>query len=195
MSSLRVLAFTVVLAAALPAAARADVFLVPFAGINFGGDSGKEFGDAVDAENITWGVSLGYMGSGIFGVEADFGYSPEFFGTSDLGDSRVVTLMGNLLLGVPLGGQSGFGVRPYALVGIGLIRTDADTFATLEVGENEVGWNVGGGVMLFFGPVGVRGDVRYIRTFSALDLANLDELEPAGNLDFTRGSLGFIIRF
>ena len=106
-----------------------------------------------------------------------------------------MTLMGNLLLGVPLGGQSGFGVRPYALVGIGLIRTDADTFATLEVGENEVGWNVGGGVMLFFGPVGVRGDVRYIRTFSALDLANLDELEPAGNLDFTRGSVGFIIRF
>lgn len=194
MSVSRVLVLTVLLAAA-PAVARADVFLIPFAGVNFGGDSGKEFGAAVDAENFTWGASLGYMGSGVFGVEADFGYSADFFGKSDLGDSRVATLFGNLLLGVPLGGQSGFGIRPYALAGLGLIRTDLDSIGVIEVGESEVGWSAGGGVMMFFGPVGLRADVRYIRTFSALDLLDLDSIDPAGDLDFTRGSAGFIIRF
>jgi hypothetical protein len=191
----RVLILAVLLTFTLPGAARADVFLIPFAGVNFGGDSGKEFGAAVDAENFTWGASLGYMGSGVFGVEADFGYSADFFGKSDLGDSRVATLFGNLLLGVPLGGQSGFGIRPYALAGLGLIRTDLDSIGTIEVGENEVGWSLGGGVMMFFGPVGVRADVRYIRTFSALDLLDFDSIEPAGDLDFTRGTAGFIIRF
>jgi hypothetical protein len=195
MSVSRVLLFTVLLAAAAPSAARADVFLIPFAGVNFGGDAGKEFGAAVDAENFTWGASLGYMGSGVFGLEADFGYSADFFGKSDLGNSQVTTLFGNLLLGVPLGGQSGFGIRPYALAGLGLIRTDLDSIGVIEVGDNEVGWNVGGGVMMFFGPVGVRADVRYIRTFSALNLLDIDAIDPAGNLDFTRGSAGFIIRF
>ena len=191
----RVLILAVLLTFTLPGAARADVFLIPFAGVNFGGDAGKEFGAAVDAENFTWGASLGYMGTGVFGVEADFGYSADFFGKSDLGDSKVATLFGNLLLGVPLGGQSGFGIRPYVLAGLGLIRTDLDSIATIEVGESEVGWSAGGGVMMFFGPVGLRGDVRYIRTFSALDLLDLDAIEPAGDLDFTRGTLGFIIRF
>jgi len=63
-----------VLAAALfvlPGSARADWLLTPFAGVSFGGDApGQEF---------TWGGSIGWMGAGIFGVEADFGYSPKFF--------------------------------------------------------------------------------------------------------------------
>ena len=191
----RVLTLSLLLAAAAPAAARADVFLVPFVGVNFAGDSGKELEQGIDAERLNAGVSLGYMGGGIFGMEGDFGYSPDFFGKTDEGGSRVTTLMGNLLLGVPLGGQSGFGVRPYGVVGLGLIQTSADAFPALDLDESDLGWNFGGGVMLFFGPVGVRADVRYFQSFSALNFLGLDTLEPRGKLDFARGSAGFIIRF
>ncbi len=57
------------------------------------------------------------MGGGIFGVEFDLGYSPNFFGVSNpnatinlIGDGNVTTAMGNLILGAPLGP-----VRPYAV--------------------------------------------------------------------------------
>src|SRR4029078_3573898 len=93
---------------------------------NFAGDSGKEVSDAIDAQRVDWGASLGYMGGGCLGVEADFGYSPDFFGKTDVGGSSVLTATGNLLLGVPIGGQTGVGFRPYALVGIGVVRSKVD---------------------------------------------------------------------
>ena len=68
---------------------------------------------------VDFGASLGWMGAGIIGVELDFGYSPNFFedtagaGDFEFGDSNVTTLMGNLLVGVPVGGQVGPGLRPY----------------------------------------------------------------------------------
>ena len=195
MTCSRAIAFGTFLALASPATARADVFLVPFAGVNFGGDSGKELGDAIDAERLNWGVGIGYMGGGIFGLEGDFSYSPDFFGKTDIGGSKVATYMGNLMLGVPLGGQSGFGVRPYGVVGLGVVHTDVNAFDELRGSDNDLAWNFGGGVMLLFGPVGLRADVRYFRTFSALDFLDLDFLEPRGKLDFARGSAGFIIRF
>ena len=87
------------------APARADVLLIPFFGVNFGGDAGKEFSDSFDASQFSWGVSLAAMGAGVFGVEGDFGFSPDFYGKTDLGGSKVFTAMGNLVLGIPFGGQ------------------------------------------------------------------------------------------
>jgi hypothetical protein len=178
-------------------AARADGLFIPFIGWNFGGDAGGEFGDAVDASRLSWGASLAWMGGGVFGFEGDFAYSPDFFGKSDLGGSSVLTAFGNVLLGVPFGGQKGFGIRPYGLAGIGWIHPEGDAFAGgVEFSEDKVGWDFGGGVMLFFGShFGIRGDVRYIRTFEAVDLLNIDIDNPGGHLDFTRGSAGFVFRF
>ena len=154
-----------------PTAAAADGMIIPFMGVNFGGDSGKKLADAFDAKRFTWGVSLTFMGGGVFGVEGDIGYSPDFFGKTDLGGSSVLTAMGNLLLGIPFGGQSGFGIRPYGLVGIGVIRSSAGFSQTFDVDENNISWNFGGGVMMFFGThAGVRADIRYFRTFDALEI-------------------------
>ena len=80
--------------------ARADGLIIPFIGVNFGGDSGAEFGDAADASRFNWGASFAWMGGGVFGFEGDFGYSPDFFGKTDLGGSSVFTATGNLLLGI-----------------------------------------------------------------------------------------------
>ena len=123
----RALGAALLLVALTPAAARADGMIIPFVGWNFGGDSGKDFSNAVDADQLNWGVSFTWMGGGVFGVETDIGYSPDFFGKTDIGGSSVLSAMGNLLLGVPLGGQQGFGVRPYAVVGVGLIRSEVNT--------------------------------------------------------------------
>ena len=179
-------------------AAHADGLFIPFIGWNFGGDAHGEFGDAIDAGRFNWGASLGWMGAGVIGVEGDFGYSPDFFGKTDLGNSSVLTAFGNVLVGVPFGGQKGFGIRPYGLAGIGLVRAEGDAFqlAGENFNENKIGWDFGGGVMLFFGThAGIRGDIRYFRTFEALDILGIEVENGPGDLDFTRGSVGFVFRF
>ncbi len=192
----RTLSIGLFLMALTPAAARADGLIVPFAGINFGGNAGESLGDGVDAKRFDWGASFAWMGGGVFGFEGDIGYSPDFYGKTDLGGSSVLSLMGNVLVGVPFGGQQGFGVRPYGLVGIGVIRSDLESFDDLIGLDNtEVAWNFGGGVMVFFGAhVGIRGDIRYFRTFGEVDFGPI----MAGDtdaVDYTRGSLGLVLRF
>jgi hypothetical protein len=155
-----------------PAAARADWLFTPNIGAGFGmGSSGNDTGGG---EHLTYGVSLGWMGEGIIGWEADLAYTPEFFEGDDddpdllnTGDSNVTTLMGNVLVGIPIGGQTGGGVRPYFAGGAGLLKSrveDAD--ALFEVDNNDFGINLGGGVMGFMTDnVGFRGDLRYFRAF------------------------------
>lgn len=189
----RALGIGILLVGLAPSAARADGLITPFFGVNFGGDSGQGLGDATDADRFNWGVSFAWMGGGIFGFEGDFGYSPDFFGKSDIGGSNALTLTGNLLLGIPFGGQQGFGIRPYGLIGAGLIRSNVEAFEGLiGLDNSEAVWDIGGGVMIFFAShVGIRGEVRYFRSFSALDFGILD----SENVDFARGSVGLILRF
>jgi opacity protein-like surface antigen len=178
-----------------PAPAHADGMLIPFLGVNFAGDSGKELEDAIDASRFNWGVSFAYMGGGVLGLEGDIGYSPDFFGKTDLGGSSLLTVTGNILFGIPFGGQKGFGVRPYALVGLGLIRPRVDAFGdVLELDDSEAAWDFGGGVMIFFGTnVGLRGDLRYFRTFSDVDFG--PSFTFTDKVDFARASAGLILRF
>ena len=78
--------------------------------------------------------------------------------------------MGNVILGVPLGGTSGFGVRPYAAGGIGLMRASLSGIDDLfdNLSNNELGFNVGGGIHMFFSDsVGIRADARYFRGLRA----------------------------
>ena len=122
MSFRRTLALSLLLGVLTPAAARADGMIVPFMGVNFAGNSGKEISDAIDAQRVDWGVSLAYMGGGVLGLEADIGYSPDFFGKTDLGGSSVLTATGNLLIGIPIGGQTG---RRHSSVRAGGARRDS----------------------------------------------------------------------
>jgi hypothetical protein len=167
---------------------------VPFWGVNFGGDSGKSFSDSFDAKRYNYGVSFAFMGAGVFGLEGDFSWSPDFFGKTDAGGSSVFTGTGNLILGIPFGGQRGFGVRPYAAVGAGLMRSSAEFEG---VDENSITWDFGGGIVVFFGTrVGVRVDLRYFRTFDDVELFGVEVIEDQpGKLDFTRTSFGFVVRF
>src|SRR5688572_9602509 len=197
MFSTRVIATALVAITLAPVPARADVLFTPFFGVNFGGDSGKEFSEAFETSQYNWGASIAFMGGGVFGFEGDFGFSPDFYGKTELGGSNAFTATGNLVLGIPFGGQQGFGVRPYGVVGAGLLTSKSDFgTAVAEIDENNVTWSAGGGVLLFFGTrAGLRFDVRYFRTFDDLEILGVTLAESPGKVDFTRTSLGFVLRF
>jgi Outer membrane protein beta-barrel domain len=183
------------------AAAHADGFVTPFVGVNFGGSTDDKFVDAVnDNSKVNWGIAVGYMGGGIIGFEEELSYTPKFFASGvTFGQVNVVTVMSNLILGIPIGGQSGGGIRPDVVGGVGLLRTDIDRASTLfKASKNDFGYNLGGGIMGYFADhIGIRGDVRYFRNINASDEADnpVGIALSKGNLNFIRGSIGLVLRF
>src|SRR5262245_55425332 len=104
----RVFVVALVLIALMPGRASADWLLTPFGGANFGGNTGDKKFDV--------GASLAFMGAGVVGAEVDFGFSQDFFDQGNqklVSSSHLTTLMGDVIVGIPVGGQRGPGVRPY----------------------------------------------------------------------------------
>jgi len=171
---------------ALPA--RADGFIRPFAGFNFGGDSANCVSVAnCDEKRLNWGVSIGTT-NGVLGFEEEFAYAPQFFGRTPGGENGVLTLMSNVLIVVPAGP-----IQPYALVGIGLIRSHAklDT-SSLSLDRNVVGYDLGGGLTIFLShAVGIHGDVRHFHTLQDVTLGIFGNSQ----IDFWRASAGLTLRF
>jgi Outer membrane protein beta-barrel domain len=166
----------------VPTAASADGFLSPYIGVNFGGDTTKK--------TTVYGGALGFMGQKA-GFELDFGYTPEFFADEDFGvDGKLVTAMGNIILGGRRGGFS-----PYFVFGGGLIRTNisvVDDVLDVEAAKNSFGGNVGAGFFAGGSSFTLRADIRYFRAFDFddgldfdLDLGIIDD-----TLGFWRGTVG-----
>jgi hypothetical protein len=175
-----------------PAAAQADWLFTPNLGSTFGNDASGQ-------ERFTYGASIGWMGAGAFGWEADLSYTPQFFenDTSDFDitdDSNVVTWMGNVLIGIPVGGTSGGGFRPYVTGGVGIMQSEVgDSDDLFHVDNNEFGYNLGFGAFGFASDhVGFRGDVRYLRAVSKEeDEFNFNE----GTFDYWRATAGVTFRW
>ncbi|AMY12790.1 hypothetical protein LuPra_06072 [Luteitalea pratensis] len=178
--------------AASPAAAQTTGGLVtPFVGV--------ATGTPIDENRTVYGGSIGATGS-VIGFEFDFGYSPNFYEIEDdfgeLGSSgSVSTLMGNLLIGLPLGR-----VRPYATFGAGLMRSNLDVFDVFDdLDRSDFGVNYGGGVMAFLTDhVGIRGDIRHFRSLQNDDLD--DSFTDPGDFDlgdftFWRATAGVVFKF
>ena len=192
--------------AAAPRRASADWYLTPFVGGNVGGNANfggnNSFDDEVE-RRVDVGASLGWMGKGIAGFEVDYGWSPNFFqnttgsGNFAFGDSNVTTLMGNVVLGIPIGGQRGGGVRPYVTGGAGLLRSNisGSTFFN-DLHTSDFGMNVGGGVHGYLNDhVGLRGDLRYFRLLQDNSPAANDLDLALSSFNFWRASIGVTFRF
>ena len=190
--ALKILVVTGVLAFAFaPAAAHAEGYFSPWAS--------AQAGSSFNNGRAGFGFDAGGMGAGIIGGELDFGYSPSFFGTeNDFGHNTVLNLMGNLIVGVPVGGTHGAGVRPFVTAGLGLLRTQIDggTLARVSSSNNELGWNAGGGVMGYFSDhFGLRGDLKYFRGFEDLNTGNtVIDLNGKNQLHYWRAAFGVVIR-
>jgi len=182
---------TAIAAISAPVVARADGFVSPWVSAN--GGSGFDNGRA------GFGVNAGGMGKGIVGGEVDFGWSPSFFGTqNDFGNNSVLDLMGNAIVGIPIGGTHGGGVRPFVSAGVGLLRTQIDggTLTNISSSNNMFGWNAGAGVMGFFNDhVGLRGDLKYLRSFEDTNTGvTTIDLNGPGQLHFWRAAVGVVFR-
>ena len=186
MNRVAIAILTVVVVVAAPASARADGFIVPFVGYNFGGDSGNcpRLTNCTD-RHANFGVSLGTMGT-LFGAEFDLGYAKNFFGEVPGTDNSVLTAMFNVLGGIGVGP-----VRPYVLAGVGLIRPHVSSI-TLSSDNNAFGYDLGGGLTLSVAPhVGIRGDIRHLHTAQTINVLFFNDQR----LDFFRASLGLSVRF
>jgi opacity protein-like surface antigen len=193
-------AFALTVSTLAPAKASADWLFTPFIGGTFGGsanitDVGGEFENEFNRK-LTYGGSVAYLGGGIVGFEVDFGYSPNFLGADDdddtidlIGDGNVTTLMGNLMIAGPKAP-----LRPYVSGGVGLIKTSIDDPSDLFEGNNNFGFNVGGGLTGFFSDnVGLRGDIRFFRALDNNDDEGVDL--SLSSFKFWRGSVGVTFRF
>ena len=115
---LAILAIGIIVGTAAPA--RAQGFISPLIGLDFGGDARcpnlpKLTGCEDSKTNI--GVSIGIMGN-LIGFEEEVAYAPNLFGSAAGLESSVLTLMSNLMI-VPKIGP----VRPYVQGGMGLIKS------------------------------------------------------------------------
>ena len=176
------------LVASAPGEARAQGFIAPFVGFDFGGDSGCQAATGCEDKNSNVGIGIGTLGS-VLGFEAEIGYARDFFGDTPGVSSNVLTFMSNVLIGPRIGP-----VRPYVLGGVGLIKTRVEFTGAglLETTNNSFGWDMGGGVMVLFGQhIGVRGDLRWFATFADRTILGF----PLSNerLNFQRASAGLVL--
>jgi hypothetical protein len=176
---------------AAPVSAQSGFLLTPFAGVTF--DT-----PAAEGNRAVYGGAVGFLGP-VVGFELDFGYAPNFHRADDQfldfdADGSVTSLMGNVLVALPLAK-----VRPYFAAGAGLLRSNlrfGDFFQ--DVSRNDLGVNVGGGVMIFLGEtVAIRGDVRHFRGVNVDD--DIGFPDPGdfsfGGLRFWRGTAGLTFAF
>lgn len=189
----RCVLMTALLLVSGPTSARADWLFTPNIGVGFGGDIASN-------DKLTYGASLGWMGAGILGLEADFAYTPQFFengGDVDLfNKDNVTSLLGNIIIGVPIGGQSGGGVRPYVTGGVGWMKTHVEsTGQFFTVNNDHFGFDLGGGLFIFATDhVGIRGDLRYYGDFQDFVSDNRIDI-TTGKLNFWRGTAGLTFRW
>ena len=170
--------------------ARAQGFVSPFIGYNFGGDSGCEEISNCENKSRNLGVSFGSIGS-VIGGEFEFNFIDNFVGDRTDVSSNVFTMMGNVMFAPKVGA-----VQPYVLTGLGLMKTHVEFTVPglVEANNNHIAWDIGGGIIGFFTPhFGIRGDLRYFHSFQNIDLFGLSIADT--KIDYGRMSGGVIFKF
>jgi hypothetical protein len=179
-----------VLAAAAPA--RAQGFISPLIGYDFGGNSGcPEINDCQD-KRTNFGVAIGTMGK-ILGFEEELADAKNFFGSVGTQSSSVITVMSNVMI-VPAIGP----VHPYLLGGLGLMKTHVDFTRSdvLSTTNNGLAWDLGGGVtVLFGGHLGVRGDIRHFHSTKSFTIPFTGITPTDEKLTFGRASAALVLAF
>jgi hypothetical protein len=202
---MRRLLIVVALAWALgPSSANAEWLFTPNIGGVFGGPA---------AGGATWGATIGWMGDGVFGAEADLGFASNnllttneanFLGIDrDFFDAEVSTVMGNVVVGYPIGGTTGKGVNPFFAAGLGLIQSNVQgAIDIFDSSQSNFGLSLGTGAFGFVtDTIGFRGDVRWYYSITdpdlELDLRNAAIDIPLENIDrdFWRATGGVTFRW
>ena len=152
-------------------------YLAIYVGGPFGGNlySSTSPTAAVQRGARAFGGAIGFWGPGAVSGELDFCYYPSFFGDansavpggpnapSQLGSNNVMTFVGNFLVHPTFHFGSSGRIRPYALVGGGLMRSTIKEFTIYGSDTRNRGVvDVGGGIMIYpVQAIGFRADARY----------------------------------
>jgi hypothetical protein len=172
--------------------ARAQGYISPLIGYDFGGDSGCPELRNCEDKRLNIGVALGVLGS-ILGFEAEVADARNFFGEVPGQSSSVVTVMGNLMVVPKLGP-----IHPYVVGGLGLMKThvDFDASTLIETKDNSLAWDLGGGAIVLFSPhFGVRGDIRHFHSMKRSTVPLLDTTFTDARLNFGRASASVVLAF
>jgi hypothetical protein len=185
---------------AAPATARADFFVIPFAGIKFGGSTSiVDLELAADKNKLVLGGTALKIGQGFLGYEVEFGTMPSYFENDEeaavgplvKAGSYVSDLTASLVLSFPPSFTRG-GLRPYAVIGGGLIHAESEDFLEVfQVRRTVPAINLGfGATGLVTNNVGVRFDLRHLRSLS--------RESPSGgvgrHIDYWRFTMGLLLR-
>jgi hypothetical protein len=163
-------------------------FASGYLGSNFGGAGSAALtnlntGNTLNIDNngskvsVNFGGEIGYAFNGKYGAEFMANYSPNFSLTDTLLQRRpaVSAYMFNGIAALPLNGEHRF--SPFVSGGVGWVHLHSTIFTidptltnvninslqTTTVGGSDFGWDLGGGLMAFNGPWGIRADLRYYR--------------------------------
>lgn len=180
-------------------AAAQDLLVIPYLGFTFGGGSAL-FADLEQGAGETasaLGASVALVGAGILGVEGDIGYVPGFFERGEreivVPGSFVTSLTGSVIVTLPLS-VTRESLRPYVVAGGGLMRAEArDIQSVFPIRSTMPALSFGGGAVgMLSNSVGVRFDLRYIRSVGEGD----DLIAGTGaRVRFWRGSVGLVLRY
>jgi len=163
-------------------------------------------------DSISFGGQIGYMWRRYIGAEflADFSPHVPFTNLFLENDPHVNSYMGNVIGAVPFGENAQF--RPYISGGIGAITLhtsifavpeDLNNFDTIRTTRSRFASNIGGGLLVFAGHVGVRADVRHFTAttgnndFLLLDTVSAGDLtsELLSGLSYWRSNVGVAFRW
>lgn len=142
---------------------------------------GNVFGGDTVSTKGTYALAIGGMGLHDVGSELEFSESRHFFDDrSPGGTGKVLTLMANVMVAVPVGPT-----RPYGVFGLGFLRQRRET-STEGIFENisdkDIGYDAGGGLIYKFAPaIGVRADLRHFK------------VRKANGLSFNRFMVGLVL--
>jgi hypothetical protein len=152
--------------------------LIGFIGYNAGGSllSAIQEAGTSGSKPRAMGASLLFWGPGVLAGELDFGYNPDFYENfTDVvpsgATSNLETITLNFVLGPTFFIGESMRVRPYVLVGGGLMRSKISEFVEhLSFGDTDNRGVIDFAGGLYFYPIkriGIRGDVRMFRGVGA----------------------------
>jgi hypothetical protein len=187
-----------------------------FVGSNFDSTVSGNFGaSGSSSASVDFGGQLAYLWRGVVGGEFLADWGPNFnIDSLFLADKpRVDAYMANVIGALPLGSTAQF--VPYVSGGWGTIAMRSTVFtvdptinllansislSTSDQTQRRSGSDFGGGIMIFGGKIGFRGDVRHYRasTNNQINASTLPELvseQLLSDLKFWRANAGVAFRW
>jgi hypothetical protein len=197
-----VVAIALVAAASTAAYAQAEWQVKAFIGPVFGAQTTiNDLDRATGKAHTTYGASFTELWE-IFGVEAEIARTPGFFEREPTGQnlvlsSSLLSLTGSVIIALPRH-IAGYGLRPYGVVGGGMLRAQYDDNLTvLPVSDTMGVINYGGGVTGFLSRrIGVNWDIRRVQSVGGYSLPPtfLQRADDQEELSFWRATFAIAIR-